>query len=105
MRFKELVNQTKLTEGLKPKKDLFTALDEYFKTDQYTAKGLKAPGVSDETYGRKSMIYIASKDNAARKQLEVFLSDKGFTVNRDYHPGSKVAEVQVSYYKGYNWDE
>jgi hypothetical protein len=61
--------------------------------------------ISDETYGRKSKLYISCLNPADRVKLERFLIDKGVKVNQDYWPGSCVVELQVSYFKGWHWDE
>jgi hypothetical protein len=90
---------------MKSKKKLFEHLSLYFMTDRFVKRGLKAEGISNETYGRKSCIYIDTKDAAERKNLEGFLSTHGFLVNRNYWPGSGTLEVQVSYFKGNQWDE
>lgn len=86
------------------KKVLFKALDEFFKTNEYSTKGLKAKGVSSETFGKESMIYVTVPKEDRRK-LEDFLSDKGFKVSKSYSPGQGVVEVRVSYFKGWHWDE
>jgi hypothetical protein len=88
---------------MKSKKDLFVALDTFFKTDKYTKNGLKAVG--NETYGRKSMIYVGAGTFDARRSLEKFLIAEGFKVHTDYFPGSDQVEVQVSYFRGYGWDK
>ena len=97
-------DDTALTE-MKSQKQLYPLLDEFFKTKEYSAKGLKAKGISDETYGKKSMIYIGTKSPAERKELETFLKSKGVKVHTDYNPGKSTAEVQVTYFKGTRWDE
>jgi len=61
--------------------------------------------MGNETYGRKSMIYVSCGTPERRKQIEAALAAKGFRVHGDYHPGSAVAEVQVSYFKGWHHDE
>lgn len=61
--------------------------------------------LADETYGKKSMMYISWVDNAERKRAEAELTKRGFKVNRSYHPGSGTTSVQVSYFKGWHWDE
>ena len=90
----------------KSKKKLFEALDEYFGGDKFSKLGLKHKGIGDETYGRDSRIYIYNSCYPfVRKHLEDYLSDKGFTVNRKYSPGSdSVVEVGVTYFKGVNWN-
>ncbi len=67
--------------------------------------GLKAKGISNETYGRKSMIYIGCQTPERRKQIEAALTTKGFKVNHGYYPGSANAEIQVSYFKGWHHAE
>lgn len=91
--------------ALKSKTLLFTALDQFFQTDVYTAKKLAAPGLCNETYGRDSMVYVSSKDVAQRAELERFLTQRGFKVHAKYWPGSARSEVQVSYFKGWHHDE
>jgi hypothetical protein len=94
---------TPLSE-MKSQKQLFPLLDEFFKTKEYTTKELRAKGVSDETYGKKSMIYVTSKTPAQRKELEAFLKSKGVKIHPDYDPGKATSEIQVSYFKGTRWD-
>jgi hypothetical protein len=62
-------------------------------------------GVSDETYGKKSMLYLRTKDMAHRKAIEDFFEKKNIKAFPRYSPGSPVVEVQVSYFKGWHWDE
>lgn len=90
---------------MKSKKKLFEHLSLYFMNDQFVKRGLKAEGISNETYGRKSCIYIDTKEPSERKNLEGFLNTHGFQVNRNYWPGSSTLEVQVSYFKGDRWWE
>lgn len=62
---------------------------------------------SNEIYGRKACIYLWSvaKDEADRRVVEAELMRRGFKVDPTYYPGSKAIEVQVSYFKGWHWDE
>lgn len=69
-----------------------------------TAK-LEHRRVSNETYGRKSCIYITFEDHAQRRLMERKLEAQGHKVCADYWPGSRVAEVQVTYFKGWHWAE
>jgi hypothetical protein len=87
---------------MKSKKLLFVALDKFFNTDKYTKEKLKA--VRNETYGKKSCIYIDAGTPMLRRKLEGFLKKDGFKVCTDYWPGSATAEVQVSYFRGDQWD-
>lgn len=90
---------------MKSKKALFEALDEYFATNRFSTEKLNAKGVSNETYGRKSCIYVNCGDPVVRRQLDIFLSVRGFKVNRNYNLGGSRTEIQVSYFKGTSWDE
>jgi len=101
--------------ALKSVTKLSKALKEFGAAVQdFTARALKGStkalmaegyGIGNETYGRDSMVYVYTPDNATRKRLERFLAARGFKVCRDYWPGSGVAEVQVSYFKGHHWNE
>jgi len=88
---------------MKSKKILFQVLDEYFGTDRFTRDKLNAKGISNETYGRKSCIYINCGFTDTRRNLENFLTVRGFKVNRDYDKGGIRAEVTVSYFRGEQW--
>ena len=90
---------------MKSKKALFEALDEYFATNRFSTEKLNAKGVSNETYGRKSCVYVNCGDPVVRRQLDIFLSVRGFKVNRDYDRDGARIEVQVSYFKGERWWE
>ena len=67
--------------------------------------GLKAKGISNETYGRDSHIYIWCASIEQRFALEIELVSRGHKVNKKYFPGSPAADVLVSYFKGHHWDE
>ena len=88
---------------MKSKKHLFVALDKFFDTDKYTKNGLTI--VSNETYGRKSCIYVTTDSVVQRNKLERFLTTDGFKINFDYWPGARTSEVQVSYFKGEGWNK
>ncbi len=83
-------------------------------TNPFTARAVKkhrAPmaegfGLSDETYGKDSRIYIHCQTHADRHRLEAFLQSKGLTtVNTEYWTASRIADVGVTYFKGWHWDE
>jgi hypothetical protein len=61
--------------------------------------------VSNETYGPKSFIYVTFSDHSQRRTMERQLEARGHKVCPDYWPGSAVAEIQVSYFKGWHWAE
>ncbi len=87
----------------------FKAATAPFSSRALTGKG-KPPmaegfGISDETYGRNSFLYISTPDVATRLRLESFLESKGAKVDRSYSPGSCTTEVAVSYFKGWHHDE
>jgi hypothetical protein len=88
---------------MKSKKALFEVLDMYFATNRFTTDKLNAKGISNETYGRKSCIYINCGFTDSRRELENFLTAHGFKVNRDYDRGGVRTEVTVSYFRGERW--
>jgi len=60
---------------------------------------------SNETYGPKSMIYLEFDTINNRLSGEMLLESNGFKVNKGYYKGSKITEIQVSYFKGDRWWE
>jgi len=82
------------------KKKLFKDLAEA----GFENPSLEAPEISDETYGRKSFIYINCRDMDHRCEIEEFLLDRGYKVSRPYWPSAPRIEVQVSYFKGFHWN-
>lgn len=98
---------------MKSKKALFEFLNTHFNR---TDLSLTSPNISDETYGKKSCIYlwdIKGMYNMERGEFERLLQDNGFVVNPKYGKGLAkygmqdydATEIQVSYFKGYHWDE
>jgi len=98
---------------MKSKKALFQFLDQFHvqhcdATDPtyFQRNGLKAKGIGNETYGKKSCIFINIVQTKVMKSLLVQLLDNnGFNVSRTYWPESNRIKVQVSYFKGWHWDE
>ena len=90
---------------MKSKKALFEALDLYFATNRFSTEKLNAKGVSNETYGRMSCVYVNCGERDVRKQVETYLTARGFKVNRNYDRDGARIEVQVSYFKGDRWWE
>ena len=84
---------------MKSKKALFAALDRFFGTPGEHHLGT----VANETFGRQSMLFPDGRGR--RRELEDFLEREGFRVFRTYHPAGSRLEVQVSYFKGWHWDE
>lgn len=60
--------------------------------------------LANEVYGPKAMIYVDCASRAARDQVEAALSHKGYTIQTEYDPAGRTAAVQVSYFKGHNWN-
>lgn len=87
---------------MKSKKHLFVTLDKFFGTDKFTKRGLDVVG--NETYGRKSCIYVTSESPKQRIELDRYLTSEGFKVRFTYWPGGRTSEIQVSYFKGNGWD-
>ena len=86
------------------KTKLFEYLDGYFCVSEYARDGLKHPNISDENYGKKSMIYVHCGDEL-RGNLLNSLTVNGFAVGKTYGKDFGCLEVQVSYFKGWHWDE
>ena len=77
----------------------------FYHYEDLPEKGLKHRFVDDETYGKKSFIYIKTPQNKILKEKIISaLEKRGFKVSRDYYPKGWFIEIQVSYFKGYNWD-
>ena len=90
---------------MKSKKVLFNVLGEGFRK---TDVGIGKYGIDDETYGKKSFIYffnISYNWGVGRETFEDLLRRWGFKPNRKYCPRGDATEVQVSYFKGWHWDE
>lgn len=62
-------------------------------------------GVSAETYGRKTMLYIRLRDMAEREAFEHFFSWNDLNYNPRYSKGYPIVEVQVKNFKASNWYE
>jgi hypothetical protein len=65
---------------------------------------LDHPRISNETYGRKSFVYVTFA-KGERVQMERRLAALGHKIHPDYWPGSSVSEIQVTYFKGWHWNE
>lgn len=73
--------------------------------EAFTARDLKkgdVKGVSNETYGKDSRVYVHCDSNEERRRIERILQRKYnvTTVHTDYWPGSGTLEVSVTYFKG-----
>ena len=91
---------------MRSKTYLFKQLASHFNREDVR---LGRHGIDDETYGRKSMIYlffIQKNWGVTRSQLACLLRGWGFKPNMEYGlPAHDALEVQVSYFKGSHWDE
>ncbi len=92
-----------LEEGHKSKAQLFKDLEK-IDPDRFKGADLGRPYISDETYGKDSMIYVTWETPEARKEGERVLQKLGYKINDRYSPGGRTSEVQVSYFKGWHWD-
>lgn len=69
--------------------------------------------VSYEAFGRKVYAFIRVASMEVREKMEAFLAEKGIEFNPRYCRASRVngpesypiAEVRVSYFKAWHWDE
>ncbi len=63
--------------------------------------------LNNEIYGRMACIYLFDNKRtvAERRKIEAELVQRGYKVNPNYSPGTGDMEVQVSYFKGWHWDE
>jgi|WetSurSiteA1Bulk_404760.scaffolds.fasta_scaffold48747_2 hypothetical protein len=89
---------------MKSKTALFAALAEITGDATFVTEGLRHHRVSDETFGRKSFIYLFAKKDT-RKQLYRELVNRGFKATLTDHRDDSPIDVQVSYFKGWHWDE
>lgn len=72
------------------------------------SEGLKHKAISNETYGKQSMIYIHFENLVIRKAFEQFIKHSktfSFKVFESYSPNNSTTEIQVSYFKGNKWNE
>ena len=91
---------------MQSKTNLFIALDEIKNTGfKFIDEGLNHPMIGNETYGRRSMIYINNESPEVRAEVELKLRARGFAPSRSYDRNGSVSEIQVNYFKGFHWDE
>ena len=91
---------------MKSKKSLFTLMSEV-QPERFStapAEGLKHEFIGDETFGNESFIFLSVLPNT-RKRVELILKHQGYKVDKEYSPSSDTIEVQVSYFKGWHWNE
>jgi len=94
---------------VKSKRQLFKDLNQIYQTEFFN-QGLNVMGISNETYGKDSMIYLnAGHSNfnppIERRILERELEERGHKIHKKYFPGSQILEVQVTYFRGVHYDE
>ena len=87
-------------KGLHSKKKLFTGVGDGSvpEFENVKEKGLNHPKVGNETYGKKSMIYLYTKSRAYTDALVAYLKTLGFKVRR-CGMDTRI-EVHVSYFRG-----
>ncbi len=89
---------------MKSKKKLFEFLDQHFAVEEYVQHALSHPNIANETYGRKSCVYVHCGDERRKRLLDaLYIND--FKVDRSYGKDFGALEVQVSYFKGFHWYE
>ena len=89
---------------MKSKKKLFKDLEE-INSVRFKGVELDSKLISNETYGKNSFIYVRSESREDRTKIERELEKRGHKVERDYWRESSTTSVQVSYFKGWHWDE
>lgn len=75
--------------------------------DNIEIEELKHKNICDETYGSKSMIYITFESMEIRRAFEEFIKyskEYKFRVCDKYSPNQSISEIQVSYFRGNNWN-
>lgn len=93
---------------MKSKKKLFALFKEKYGKDLT----LESPGISDETYGKRSFVYVydtVKTFGVPRGQVIRDLVAAGFPRPGDWgkdnlYPKNGL-EIRVSYFKGWHWDE
>ena len=85
---------------MKSKKALFEFLNAYYAVDDFDLNHCQ---IANETYGEKSCVYIDC--GVLRGNLLNSLTANDFKVSRSYGKDFDRLEVQVSYFKGVNWNE
>jgi hypothetical protein len=58
-----------------------------------------------EVYGKEVFCYINTFSLYNRKMMENWLKEKGLKFNSNYSVMSSTVEIQVTYFKGWKWDE
>ena len=82
---------------MKTKKQLNETLKELNK------RGLEVKVLSNETFGKKSFIFIEWICSAIKGEGEDFLRELGFIISKYALP--RISAIQVNYFKGWHWDE
>lgn len=89
-----------------------TKLFKFFKEKYGVDLNLKSTGISDETYGPRSFVYVYNSLTTLGVDREQAIKDlvaAGFPKpgiwgsNPEYTTGQGL-EIRVSYFKGKNWD-
>ena len=89
---------------MKSKKQLFKDLQK-LDPFEFANVGLKHKRIANETYGKDSMIYVSWDSFQQRREGELKLEQLGHKIHYDYAQGSSRSEIQVTYFKGWHWDE
>lgn len=87
------------------KKKLFQTLDDIYEVDAFTEAQLSHHMIGNETFGRKSCIYVNTNSPEEKMVVQRELIINDFAVNEKYGRGTNRIEVQVSYFKGWHHAE
>ena len=82
---------------MKSKKQLEEALKEL------NRRGLEVSYYGNETFGKKSFIYIQWIVSAIKEEGEDYLREEGFKIDKYEMP--RQSAIQVSYFKGWHYSE
>ena len=79
------------------------------KSKKRLAEDLRALGhnpiMGNEVYGRRAFMYLACIDPRIKDLLIKALADRGHKIDPGWPRQNKGIAVQVSYFKGWHWDE
>lgn len=94
-----------LTEGYLSRKKLYDDLKDI--DEKGVAKIIKLPTsyekLYNEIFGKNAMIFVSWVTPEDRKKGEVELKQRGHKIHRYDDPN--MSKIQVSYFKGWHWDE
>lgn len=87
---------------MKSKTQLFKDLKQ-IDHEYFNGVDLDHSAISNETYGKDSFIYVKWKNPDEKRIMEIKLSEMGHTITE--YSIDNVSSIQVSYFKGWHWNE